>query len=99
VIRLAVGYLCSEGDFGCYMSEDQELANALTAVGTPDPEGWQRASSAAWRWYGRTSLGTRVYVEVRNPDWSPQWGIHETPPPAGRAGATRTSSRAGRTRT
>lgn len=63
--RLAWGYLCIDQDFGCYRSDDAELEDTLRAVSSPDEEGWKRVSRDAYRWYGTTPSGERVYVEVR----------------------------------
>ena len=67
-LRLAVGYLCCDNDFGCYRSDDEALADTLAAVSAPDEKGWLRVSRSAWRWYGTLSNAARVYVEVRRGD-------------------------------
>jgi hypothetical protein len=60
--------------FGC-QGDDEDLLATLAAVAVPDPEGWLRVSSAAWRAFGTTTSGERVYVEVRRTEWVSTWGV------------------------
>lgn len=68
---LGSGYLCSDDDFEC-AGDDAGLADALAACSTPDPRGWRlvalRNWRRTWRWYGTTSSGQRVYVQVQSAD-------------------------------